>query len=81
MKIITINKSGNYIHHGISYTKHNGYQGTSDNKMGIKRAILYEYYKSINDNEEFIIKVNDKYLKDKAIFKKTGFNDLELLNY
>ena len=81
MKTIRINKAGNYTHHGIGYTEHAGYSGRSDNRWSIKMAILYEYNNGIRDLENFHIMVNDKYLKDQAIFTKLGMNDLELLNY
>jgi len=80
MKIIKVSKSGNYTNHGIGYTEHNGYSGTSDNRWSIKQSILHEYNK-LNDNEEFQVMVNNKLSKGGAIFKKLGMNDLELLGY
>lgn len=87
MKIIKIEKEksihGGYTRHGIGYTEHDGYHGTSDNRMPIKAAIGQEYAMCIRDGEEFMIEVNGSLLKGGAIFKKLlGFSqDLELLNY
>lgn len=81
MKVIKIYADGRYTHHGIGYTEHEGYQGTADNRWSIKQAIKHEYQNSIRDGEDFMIMVNDKLLKCGAIFTKTGFEDLSLLNY
>jgi hypothetical protein len=78
---ITKNNNQNYTFHGIAHTEHNGYHGTSDNRMSIKKAILYEYNNYIKNGENFLIMLNGKLLKNGAIFKKDGLNDLELLNY
>lgn len=83
MKIIKIEKCGNYTRHGIGYTEHDGYQGTSDNRLSIKHALIGEYERYIRDGENFLVEVNGKLLKGGAIFHKLmGFDsDLELLDY
>ena len=59
MKIIKIEKRGSYTHHGIGYTEHDGYGGTSDNRMSIKLATAIEL-KSIKHGERYQLIVNGK---------------------
>jgi len=59
MKVIQVVTDGRYTHHGIGYTQHDGYQGTSDNRLAIKTAILYEM-RYINTGEKYQVSVNDK---------------------
>jgi hypothetical protein len=80
MKVIEVTTDGRYTHHGIGYTEHEGYHGTADNRMSIKRAIRHEY-NYISDGEDFMIQVNGSYLKNGAIFHKSGIEDFALLNY
>ncbi len=42
MKEIRIKRVGNYTHHGIGYTEHDGYGGTADNRMSIISAMWLE---------------------------------------
>jgi len=59
VKIIRVQRIGNYTHHGIAYTEHDGSQGTSDNRMSIKAAIESEM-RCIKPGEEYQIEVNGK---------------------
>ena len=81
MKKITIKKISNYLHHGI-INESGGYGGTADNRLSIKMGILKEYNK-LSEGAEFQIEVNNKLMKDGAVFKKVygDERDLELLNY
>ena len=67
MKLIKVTKIANYCHHGIGYTEHDGYAGTSDNSLSIKRAIIIETY-SIKAGEQYQICVNGK--NDGRIYTK-----------
>ena len=59
MKIIKIEKRGSYTHHGIGHTEHDGYGGTSDNRMSIKLATAIEL-KSMEHGERYQLVVNGK---------------------
>lgn len=58
MKRIIINTEGNYTHHGIGYTEHDGYGGTMDNRMTKKNAIACELSK-LETGEQYQLEVND----------------------
>jgi len=58
MKKIIVSKSGNYTHHGIGNTEHDGYGGTADNRLSYKRAIAYELRRSIQPGEEYQLEVD-----------------------
>ena len=66
MKRIIINKEGNYTSHGIGYTEHEGYAGTSDNRWPIKMAVAKEL-QHIQDGESYQLEVNGI---NKGIFVK-----------
>lgn len=70
MKIIKVNSDGRYTHHGIAYTEHDGYQGTSDNRWSLKLAISHNLARYIKDGEEYQISVNGKNTQE--VFKKEG---------
>jgi len=57
VKIIKVQRAGNYTHHGIGYTEHDGYGGTSDNRMSIKRAVASEM-RCIESGEQYQIEVD-----------------------
>ncbi len=59
MKIIRVQRIGNTTHHGIAYTEHDGFAGTSDNRMSIRHAIASEL-RCIEPGEEYQIEVNGK---------------------
>ena len=67
MKQIRIEKIGNYTHHGIGYTEHDGYSGTCDNRMSITSALWIES-RSIKDSEQYSLMINGV---DKGIFTKS----------
>ena len=79
MKTICVRKDRHYLHHGIK-NDFGGFSGTMDNGWSYKLGILAEY-KKLNIGEEFKIEKNGIEIKNGAIFRKIGFNDLELLNY
>ena len=58
MKKIIVSKAGNYMHHGIGYTEHDGYGGTSDNRLSYKRAIDYELRRCIQPGEQYQVEVD-----------------------
>lgn len=60
MKIIKINRIGNYTNHGIGHTEHDGYSGTTDNRMSIKSAIAMELNRCIVTGEQYLISIDDK---------------------
>ena len=68
MKRIIIRDDGRYISHGIGYTEHDGYSGTSDSKGKVsqKSCIAYQL-RCINPGEQYQLEVNDKV---KGIFTK-----------
>ena len=57
MKIIRVSKAGNYTHHGIGYTEHDGYAGTADNRWSLKLAVAYEVNR-IRQGEQYQIEIN-----------------------
>jgi hypothetical protein len=57
MKKIIISKNGNYMSHGIGYTEHDGYGGTSDNRWSYKMATEYEI-RRIPAGEQYQLEVN-----------------------
>lgn len=67
MKRVIVEKSGNYTHHGIGYTEHDGYGGTSDNGWPLKMAIAYEVGRMIQPGESYQLEVNGEV---KGIFTK-----------
>ncbi len=66
MKEIRIRKEGNYTSHGIGYTEHDGYGGTSDNRWSIALAHRVEL-RNIKPGETYHLKVNGV---DKGEFTK-----------
>ncbi len=81
MKVIKVSKAGNYLHHGIGYTDHDGYQGTSDNRWPVRMGIFHEFENHIQNGEQFLVMVNDKLIRDGAIFTKGNSHDLSRLKY
>ena len=59
MKRVIIRSSGNNTDHGIGYTEHGGYGGTSDNRWSLKMATQYEVGRNIKDGEEYQLEVNN----------------------
>lgn len=59
MKRIIIKKIGNTTHHGVGYTEHDGYAGTSGNRLSLKHALAYEKSRAIK-GESYQIEVNGK---------------------
>ena len=57
MKIIRVSSDGKYTNHGIAYTDHDGYGGTSDNRLPIKLAINHEL-RCIKIGEQYQVEVN-----------------------
>ena len=66
MKRIIISSDGRYTSHGIGYTEHDGYGGTSDNRLSLKAAIACEL-RNIVSGEEYQLEVNGK---TKGVFTK-----------
>jgi len=60
MKVIRVHSDGRYTSHGIGYTDHNGYAGTADNRLPIKRAIAYQLGRCIEAGEQYQISINGK---------------------
>jgi hypothetical protein len=60
MKVIKVHSDGRYTSHGIGYTEHDGYAGTADNRLPIKRAVAYELGRCIKAGEQYQIEVNGK---------------------
>jgi hypothetical protein len=62
MKIVKVQRIGNTIHHGIAYTEHDGYGGTSDQayRFNLKMAVAYEIRHCIKDGEQYQLSVNGK---------------------
>jgi hypothetical protein len=69
MKKVIVNVQGNYTDHGIGYTEHKGYSGTSDNKLSIKRATEYEVSRNILVNETYELWINKKL---QGVYTKTS---------
>ena len=67
MKRVIIRKKGNYTHHGIGSTEHDGYGGTSDNRWSLKMATAYEVGRNVMPGEQYQLEVNGKV---KGIFTK-----------
>lgn len=66
MKIIKVKQVGGHTHHGIAYTEHDGYGGTSDNRWPVKLAIETEL-RAIYKGETYRLVVNGV---DKGEFTK-----------
>ena len=66
MKIIRIQRAGNYTHHGIGYTEHDGYGGTADNRMSYSAALAVEL-RCILPGEEYQVEINGR---NKGTFRK-----------
>ena len=68
MKIIRVRKDRSYTSHGIGYTDHKGYGGTSDNRWSCKMAISYELARNIGTGEQYQVEINGV---NKGTFIKT----------
>ena len=60
MKRIIITSDGRYTHHGIGDTDHEGYAGTADNRLSIKRAIACEVGRGVAVGESYQLEVNNE---------------------
>lgn len=61
MKRIIIHDDGRYIHHGIGYTEHGGYGGTSDHKSRCsQRSCIAAELINITPSEQYQLEINGK---------------------